>query len=68
MKGRAMKTIYKTIEMIRDYAVFAAVLVPTVLMVLAACVSLSKSAEYARPMACLSSGCTESPARLNDRG
>jgi hypothetical protein len=41
MKRRAMKTIYKTIEMIRDYNVFAAVLVPTVLMVLATCVSLS---------------------------
>jgi hypothetical protein len=36
MKGTAMKTIYKTIEVIRDYSVFAAVLVPTVLMVLAA--------------------------------
>ena len=63
-----MKTIYKTIEMIRDYTVFAAVLVPTVLMVLATCVSLSESAEYARPIACLSLGCIESPARLNDRG
>ena len=42
MKRRAMKTIYKTIEMIRDYNVFAAVLVPTVLLVvLATCVSLS---------------------------
>jgi hypothetical protein len=54
MKGRAMKTICKTIEMIRDYTVFAAVLVPTVLMaLLATCVSLSESAEYARPIACL---------------
>ena len=51
MKRRAMKTIYKTIETIRDYKVFAAVLVPTVLVVLAVCVSLSKSAEYARPIA-----------------
>jgi hypothetical protein len=41
MKRRAMKTIYKTVEMIRDYSVFAAVLVPTVLMVLVTCVSLS---------------------------
>jgi hypothetical protein len=41
MKRRAMKTIYKTIEMIRDYNVFAAVLVPTVLVFLATCVSLS---------------------------
>ena len=41
MKRRAMKTVYKTIEMIRDYNVFAAVLVPTVLVVLATCVSLS---------------------------
>jgi hypothetical protein len=41
MNRRAMKTIYKTIERIRDYSVFAAVLVPTVLMVLVTCVSLS---------------------------
>jgi hypothetical protein len=46
-----MKTIYKTIEMIRDCNVFAAVLVPTVLLVLTTCVSLSKSAEYAQPIA-----------------
>ena len=51
MKRRAMKTIYKTIEMIRDYNVFVAVLVPTVLLVLSTCVSLSKSAEDARPIA-----------------
>jgi hypothetical protein len=41
MKRRAMKTIYKTIEMIRDYNVLAAVLVPTALVVLVTCVSLS---------------------------
>jgi hypothetical protein len=44
MKRSAMKTIYKTIEMIRDYNVFAAVLVPTVLLVLATYVSLSMTA------------------------
>ena len=41
MKRRAMKTIHKTIEMIRNYNVFAAVLVPTALVALAMCVSLS---------------------------